>query len=131
MAISIPGVHFDKQISPRKPNFAPPTQSPRDYDDRDDYNAPVAKQRTIAKIETMDNYNSNNIAEDEDRHLDVMERPIKPKAQAALLDDPEMGQEVEGESTENQSFAPGEHPLEGVPGFQGHIIPDNFPAKTK
>ncbi len=73
-------------------------------------------------------------ADEEDSHLDVMERPIKPKAHADYNDRDPMIEEPEpagGTGMPTESFPVGEHPLEGIQGFLDLPTPEALSIKSK
>ena len=86
---------------------------------------PGASGKKVVKVEAYvppgheeDNYQDygNASQEDDDSNLPLMERPIRPKANVDYNDpDPALNEQAPPVPTE--TFAPGQHPLEGIPGF--------------
>lgn len=73
--------------------------------------------------ETNANNNDYDSNYDDDSNLPIMERPIRPKATVDYNDpDPALNEQAPAVPTE--TFAPGQHPLEGIPGCVDFPTPE-------
>lgn len=92
---------------------------------------PSASGKKLVKVEAYNppghdddnDYGGNASQEDDDSNLPLMERPIRPKANVDYNDpDPALNEAAPVVPTE--TFAPGQHPLEGIPGCADLATPE-------
>jgi hypothetical protein len=103
------------------------------------YSSEGAPNRKPVKVEAYDNpafhdpIGHQPVSDepvDDDSHLDVMERPIRPKVIPSEFYDDSLPPGADGGGGGTgmpvERFAPGEHPLEGVPNFLDLPTPEQL-----